>query len=240
MIDHKAGIFQEGIESPIVLNAADSPIERILNAGFLGASTSDLLALCLARNEDAVGDAEVRARELLRGLGKLQAVAELSREQVRQLTGCEDFQALQSLAWMELGRRTAHAGKGEMPTVMSPQDVAHHLKHLRREKREHFVVLLLDAKNNLMRTQTIHIGTLSMSMVGPREVFREAIREGASSIIVAHNHPSGDPTPSPEDEAITRRLAELGQMLDIQVWDHIIVGDPDWVSLRSQGVFDKK
>jgi DNA repair protein RadC len=109
-------------------------------------------------------------------------------------------------------------------------------QQLRDEKREHFIVVLLDAKNKVIRHVTVHIGTLTSSIVGPREVFREAIREGASGIILAHNHPSGDPEPSIEDVSITRKLAEIGHVLDIPVLDHVILGEFKVVSLRQEGV----
>jgi DNA repair protein RadC len=107
---------------------------------------------------------------------------------------------------------------------------------LREEKREHFVALLLDTKNGVLRTKTVSIGDLSSSIVTPREVFKEAIRHSAASLIVAHNHPSGDPTPSPDDAAVTRRLQEAGELLGIELLDHIVLGDQRFVSLKEKGM----
>jgi DNA repair protein RadC len=230
------------IQKAVSATSLDTPLNRVQNAGFAGASITDLLAVAISPSEGDQLDAEIRARELLRGIGSLQALADLSSDQLRMACGEGDYAVARHLAWLELGRRTSQAGKGPQTQVMSPSDVSHLLRHLRREKREHFIVVLLDAKNNVMRWSTIHIGTLTMSVVGPREVFREAIREGASSIIVAHNHPSGDPEPSPEDIRITQKLEELGSMLDIKLWDHVILGDTSdrWVSLRQRGVFSQK
>src|SRR5262249_42746108 len=104
------------------------------------------------------------------------------------------------------------------------------------EKREHFYAILLDSANHVMRKALIHIGTLTMSIVGPREIFREAVREGASSIIVAHNHPSGDPTPSPEDIESTKQLVQVGKLLDIPVLDHVIIGHEGYRSLSEMGL----
>jgi len=118
--------------------------------------------------------------------------------------------------------------------IDSPEDVFVLLDHLRHEKREHFVAILMDSKNGVQRVAPIHIGTLTMSLVGPREVYREAIKEGASSIIVAHNHPSGDPTPSPEDVQVTKKLIEVGEMLDIPVLDHVIIGYRNFVSMKEK------
>lgn len=222
-----------------MLGHAETPLARIQVSGFPGASIADLLALALATGPDEQLDAELRARELLRAMGSANAIADVSLEQIRVSAGVDVFRASQCLAWMEIGRKSWIAGKGNPETVMSPENVVQLLKHLRREKREHFVVILLDAKNVVLRWTTIHIGTLTMSVVGPREVFREAVREGASSIIVAHNHPSGDPEPSPEDILITKKLEEIGQMLDIRVWDHIVIGEMEFVSLRQRGHFTK-
>ena len=132
----------------------------------------------------------------------------------------------------------ASATGEERARIRSPRDVYQLLAPtLRDERREHFVVLLLDTRNGVMRTRTVSIGDLSSSIVHPREVFQEAIRHGAASLIVAHNHPSGDPTPSPEDGAVTKRLAEAGQLLGIELLDHIILGDGRFVSLKEKGMF---
>lgn len=206
--------------------------------GLVGLSTPELVALCLCKHAHELDDARPRALELVRSMGNIVSLSDMSIDQIRQACGCTSFEAQRLLAWMELGRRAAQAGKGPSEQVVGPADVAALLSHLRTEKKEHFVVVMLDAKNALMKWSTIHIGTLTMSVVGPREVFREAIREGAAGVILAHNHPSGDVEPSPEDIAITQKLAEIGDMLDIVVWDHVIVGDRKYASLRQQGFFD--
>lgn len=217
---------------------SESPLDRIASAGWGSAGMSDLLALGLSCDEHDLADAEIRARELMRELGNVYSAADISRDQIGSRSGFDDFRVLQCLAWLELGRRSSAAGTGPERAMLSPADVDRILGYLKREKREHFVVLLLNAKNVLIRPATIHIGTLTMSIVGAREVFREAIREGACSIIVAHNHPSGDPEPSHEDIEITRKLAEIGRLIDITVWDHIVFGRQGYVSLRNRGVFD--
>lgn len=199
---------------------------------------SDLLALGLARDEQDLADAEIRARELMRELGNVYSAADISHDQIKTRSGFDEFRIQQCLAWLALGRKSSGTGTGPENQMLSPADVDRMLGYLKREKREHFVVLLLNAKNVLIRPATIHIGTLTMSVVGVREVFREAIREGACSIILAHNHPSGDPEPSPEDIDITMKLAEIGRLIDITVWDHIVFGRQGYVSLRARGIFD--
>ena len=209
-------------------------LERVREAGCTAATTVDLLAVAFARREADVS-IEV-GRELAKRYEPLSRLAEAGAAEVRELTGLEPFESLRNQALLELGRRAAGGGRGDPESIGSPEEVAARLAYLRREKQEHFVAVLLDAKNNILKVSTIHIGTLTMSVVGPREVFREAVREGASSVVLAHNHPSGDPTPSPEDIEVTARLVEVGRALDIPVHDHVIIGDPDWVSLRTRGL----
>ncbi len=179
------------------------------------------------------------AQRVMRRYQRLQGLADASKMDISELTGLEDFEILRAQALIELGRRVSMAGKGEVTTIECMSDVENALDYLRFEKREHFVAILLDAKNAIMRVATIHIGTLTASIVGPREVFREAIREGASAIILAHNHPSGNPEPSPEDLAVTRQLVEIGNMLDIPILDHVIIGDRKSVSLQARGQLGK-
>jgi DNA repair protein RadC len=137
---------------------------------------------------------------------------------------------------MEIGRRIGASRPKRKRVIDGPEDVVEvlheQLEVLKGEKREHFFAVLLDAKGSVMRVANVHIGTLTMSLVGAREVFREAIRDGASSVILGHNHPSGDPTPSPEDIEVTQRLVELGEMLDIRVEDHVILGEEEFKSMR--------
>ena len=115
-----------------------------------------------------------------------------------------------------------------------------HMDHLRYEKREHFVVILLDAKNNIIRIAPVHVGTLTASVVGAREVFREAVRDGAAAIILVHNHPSGDPTPSPEDHEVTDHLVQVGDMLDIPVVDHVVIGERSYRSFAQLGMIRRR
>ncbi|AIE87245.1 DNA repair protein RadC [Fimbriimonas ginsengisoli Gsoil 348] len=196
------------------------------------ASVIDLLAIGFSRRESDVALAEPMARKALQRFGSLKSLGEAGATDLTAATGLENFEVLRAQALIEIGRRCAKNNRGEITSIDSPDDVFELLSYLQGEKREHFVAILLDAKSQVMRVANIHIGTLTASIVGPREVFREAIRDGASSIIVAHNHPSGDPSPSPEDVEVTHKLIEIGQMLDIPVLDHIIIGERRALSLR--------
>jgi len=216
---------------------AESALDRISAHGVNGASLQDLLAVGLSRHAEDVEFAERQSRELLRTVGSVSALVDLTSEELARPTGLERFEVLRAQALFELGRRAQQASRGERKEMSQPDAVAEYLSDLRKERREFFIALLLDSKNALIRRAVIHIGTLNMSVVGAREVFREAIRDGAASIILAHNHPSGDPTPSVEDIHITKELKKVGQLLDIPVLDHVIIGDPAFVSLRRTGQF---
>jgi DNA repair protein RadC len=219
-----------------VAGNSDNLVDRVRITGVKGASPAHLLAIGFSRRAEDANEAEPMGQEMLKKLGKINRVTALSFAEIQSITGLEDFETLRSLALIELGRLAGHAGKGKSPEIEAPEDIYEMLEHLRHEKQEHFVVFALDAKNRVISSSTVHIGTLTMSVVGPREVFRYAVREGASSIIVAHNHPSGDPTPSPEDREVTRRLVEVGKSLDIPLADHIIVGDPSCISFLRRGL----
>ncbi|CAN5469789.1 DNA repair protein RadC [soil metagenome] len=203
----------------------------MLSVGVRAASVVDLVSIGFSRREDDVSAAESASRKMLVRFRSLRGLSEASRSDLQSATGLDEFETLRSMALIELGRRMNHAGKGPGDTIDGAADVVAMFDHLRYEKREHFIAVLMDARSVVLRNAVIHVGTLTMSVVGPREVFREAIADGAASIIVVHNHPSGDPTPSPEDIDITRQLVNIGQILDIPVLDHVIIGERRHVSL---------
>lgn len=219
-----------------MVEGREEVLARVRDQGLAAASPTDLLAIGIARRPQDLEIAERQARELLRRCGSIRAVLELSASSMKADFGLDEFDALRAMALIELGRRTGQATKPEPNRIDAPEDAFALVQDLRLEKREHFVALFLDAKNGVIRRATIHVGTLTMSLVGVREVFREGVREGASQLIVAHNHPSGDPTPSPEDIDVTQKLADAGKLLDIPLVDHIIVGERSWVSLRQRGL----
>jgi DNA repair protein RadC len=210
-------------------------VERVRASGVRSAGIPDLVAIGLSRRAEDADAGGPMARKILDRYQRLQALAEASPADLAELTGLESFEVLRAEALIELGRRSAFSSRGEVTTVETKEDVEILLDYLRFEKKEHVVAILLDSKNSVMRTATVHVGTLTTSLVGPREVFREAVREGASSVVVAHNHPSGNPEPSAEDLEVTRRLVEIGMLLDIPVLDHVILGERKSVSLYARG-----
>jgi DNA repair protein RadC len=218
-----------------VATGEHSVLKRVSASGVRAASIVDLVTIGFSRREDDVEGGESVSRRMLQRFLSIRGLVSAAPSDLGTTAGLDSYEVLRAQALMEIGRRSQNAGKGPLTTIDSPDDAMEVLDWLRDEKREFFVAILLDSKNQIMRTANIHIGTLTMSVVGAREVFREAIRDGASSLIVAHNHPSGDPTPSPEDIEITRRLVAIGDMLDIPVRDHVIIGERRAVSLRQQG-----
>jgi DNA repair protein RadC len=151
--------------------------------------------------------------------------------------GIGSAKAAQLLAAVELGRRFAKAEVSARPSIQSPEDVAELLRYeIGGREQEHLVVVLLDTRNRLLRTVEVYVGSLNTSLIRIGEVFREAVRANAAAVIVAHNHPSGDPSPSPEDVAVTRALVEAGRLLDIEVLDHLIIGKDRHLSLRQAGL----
>ena len=219
------------------LPSDERPRERLIAYGADALSISELLAVLLrtgTEQNSALGLAEV----LLHRFENIRGVAHATIEEMAEVHGIGPAKAAQIKAAIEFGRRLISASPEERTKIRSPRDVYNLLgPNLRDEKREHFVALLLDTKNGVMRSKTVSVGDLSSSIVHPREVFVEAIRHGSASLIVAHNHPSGDPAPSPEDIAVTRRLAEAGELLGIELLDHIVLGDDRWVSLKERGLF---
>lgn len=216
--------------------AMSDPVERVKYGGVGAASMIDLLAVAFSRCENDAKDAEPTARQILQRYDKLTALADAGAQDLGEITGFDPFEVLRAKSLIEIGRRVGSAGRGELDEIDVPEDVYRRLSHLRTEKREHFVVVLLDSKGQIQRIAPVHIGTVNMSLVGGREVFREAVRDGAASIIVAHNHPSGDPTPSPEDIDVTKKLAEIGRLLDIPLLDHIIIGYNRFTSMERKGL----
>jgi DNA repair protein RadC len=221
----------------IVASNIDNPLERVKHLGVHSSGLFDLCAVGFSRREADAKDGSDMGRRIATRVATIMEAGDFAFDILRDECGLEGFEVLKCLSLIEIGRKSALAGKGDASEIEGPRDILELLNISPSEKREHFYAILLNSANVVMRKALIHIGTLTMSIVGPREIFREAVREGASSIIVAHNHPSGDPTPSPEDIEVTKLLVEAGKMLDIPVLDHIIVGHRgDYRSLSEMGL----
>ncbi len=219
------------------LPLSERPRERLLKHGIEALSAQEILALILGRgikDESVI----VTAQKLLSTFGNLKNIAAASMEELTKIKGIGPAKAAQIKAAFELSKRLEDSSdKDRKATVKSPEDAIKSVKNqLKGKKKEHFLVLSLDTRNHLINTQTISIGSLDSSIVHPREVFKEAISSTAASVIFAHNHPSGDPTPSEDDIKLTKRLVEAGEILGIEVLDHIIICDKEYISMKSRNL----
>ncbi|REK75925.1 RadC family protein [Paenibacillus paeoniae] len=213
----------------------ERPRERMMTYGAEALSHAELLAILLrtgTRNQSAVHVAGA----ILKQCGNLRNLMDMSMEELTAISGVGPAKALQLRAGIELGRRITKSRLGDVTTVRRPKDAADFImEELRYLKKEHFVCMFLNTKNHIIARETLSVGTLNASLVHPREVFRAAIKYNSASIICAHNHPSGDPAPSPEDISLTGRLAEAGQLVGIELLDHLVIGDGRFVSLKELG-----
>lgn len=166
----------------------------------------------------------------------LQGLTNIEYHELASLKGMTDVKAARVIAAIELGRRIHRAESSRIEIVHGPEDAAHiAMPRFRFEKKEHFAIMMLNTKNHVIGMQTISVGGLNSTSVHPREVFQIAVKYSAATIILVHNHPSGDPTPSMEDIAITKRITKCGKIMDITVLDHIIIGNNRFASLKERG-----
>ena len=220
----------------------DRPRERLKERGAAALTDAELIAILLRtgmKGQSAVQLAQV----LIQKFASLDALARASVEAIAGTKGVGETKAIQLKAAFELAKRLSSGSRDKQPSINSPEDAAAVLREdMRTLDREEFRVLLLNTKNGLIKKSEISRGSLNASIVEPREVFKDAIAASAASMILVHNHPSGDPTPSAEDVTVTKRLVKAGELLNISVLDHIILGhrtagrDQDFASLKELGL----
>ncbi|MEZ4280186.1 MAG: DNA repair protein RadC [Myxococcota bacterium] len=221
---------------PIPPDRAEWPRERLVRDGVDRLSLEDLLALVL-RSGARLGDARTVARRLLDGAGSLLRLAELPLVELESVPGIGRAKAASLVAALELGRRLASTPLVRGQPIRSPRDVQRHFHpRFRERRRESFHALQLDGRHRLIAVDEVSVGTLTASLVHPREVFRESIRNAAAALLLVHHHPSGDPSPSAEDRSVTDRLAAAGRILGIRVVDHVIVADGGYFSFQEAGL----
>lgn len=213
----------------------ERPRERLLSKGPEALSDAHLLAILLRTGRRDSSAVQV-AIELLNRLGGLGGLAACGIDELCTIPGVGPAKAAQLKAALALGKRSMAAPLSTGTRVSGSQDLFTHFHPtLRDVKHELFKVVLLDAKNRVIKEVTVSEGSLTLSIVHPREVFALAVRESAAAVIVLHNHPSGDPTPSLEDRQLTDRLVAAGQLLGIRLLDHLIIGDGRYVSFADEG-----
>ncbi|MBU4502279.1 MAG: DNA repair protein RadC [Nanoarchaeota archaeon] len=212
------------------MSEENRPRERFQRLGATALSDAELLALVLQQGTNGENVIDMSNRLLFRyGIDKL---SDLSLNELQEIKGIGPAKAMQIKALFEFNKRYSLSKKNGKP-IKSAKDVFEYASQkLLGADKEHFMILHLDSKNRVIKDETVSIGTLNASLIHPREIFKSAIRESANAIILVHNHPSGDPTPSEEDEEITKRLFDAGELLNIKLLDHVIVGDEGCWSWR--------
>lgn len=214
-----------------------------MHSGARSLSDTELLAIILRTGSASQNVLEVANQLLARfgggedGSTALARLAEASIQEISTQSGVGPTKAVELKAAFELGRRLVSLNPGDRPQVRSPEDVFNLLHaEMGSLAQEHLRVVLLNTKNHVVGVQDVYRGSLNTSLVRIGEVFREPIRHNCAAIILVHNHPSGDPTPSPEDVRLTQQVAEAGDLLDIEVLDHLVIGQQRFVSLRERGL----
>ncbi|MFS0646748.1 DNA repair protein RadC [Siminovitchia sp. 179-K 8D1 HS] len=214
----------------------DRPRERLIHHGPASLSNQELLAILLRTGTKSESVLQL-ANRLLTQFDGLLWLKEAALEEIMGIKGIGQAKAVQIAAAVELGRRISNLSYDDRYVIRSPEDGANYVMNdMRFLTQEHFVCLYLNTKNQVLHRQTIFIGSLNASIVHPREVFKEAFRRSAASIICLHNHPSGDPSPSREDIEVTKRLVECGKIIGIEILDHLIIGDNQYVSMKEKGL----
>lgn len=221
------------------LPAEERPYEKLEKYGASVLSNAELLAIIIktgTKTETSVELSQRILKENSDGQG-LAFLNDISLEELKSIKGIGRVKAIQLKAVIELGKRIISFRNDNKICIKTPSDVSRYImEEMRYLKQEHFRIIMLNIKNRVLKQVEVTIGTLNSSIVHPRDVFSEPIRSKCASIIMVHNHPSGDPTPSRDDIDLTNRMVEAGKILGIEVLDHIIIGDGRYVSFKEKGI----
>jgi len=210
----------------------ERPREKLVAKGAENLKDSELLAILLRTGRAGKNVIEIASQILTKHSKK--RLLQMTYEDLLKIKGIDSAKATTLLAAFELSRRALEVDDSNLPIISTPKDVVAQLTELRQNKKEHFVALYLNARNQLVHKETISMGTLNANLVHPREVFEPALKYSAASIMIAHNHPSGDSKPSEDDLEITKKLTEAGKMMGVEVLDHIIVTKNNYFSFKDE------
>lgn len=215
---------------------SERPREKLLSQGVESLNNEELLAIILGtgvKGENVIN----LSRRIISELNGLDGILSASLEQVKAIKGVKDSKGSQIIAIAELSKRIGSLKTTIRQKVNKPNDLADLLyPEMTSLTQEVLKLIILNTKNEILKTKDVFKGTLNSSLVHPREIFNEALKSSAASIIICHNHPSGDPTPSKEDITITKRISDCGRLLGVNLTDHIIIGNNKYVSLREKGI----
>ena len=234
--------LKDNCKTPVIrdLPPAERPREKLMSQGVFSLSDSELIAVLLgsgSSDTNAIG----LANRLLARETSLSDFSEYRPEEFMSIPGIGPAKACSLSAAIELGRRISSVSPTMRPLIDSPEKAAAvFMEEMRYLKHETFRVAMLNVKGELIMKDTVSVGTLNSASAHPRDVFREAIRKGASAVILCHNHPSGDPTPSGADISMTHQLSDAGKILGISVEDHIVIGNGKFFSFRKEGLIFSK
>jgi DNA repair protein RadC len=218
------------------LRESERPRERLASLGPQALTNAELIAILLRVGVQGENAVEVGQR-LLQKFGGLQGLHRAPFNELMNQRGMGEAKASQIKAAIELGRRLALEAPDEKLVINSPADAAALVQYeMSALEQEHLRVILLDRRNRVLAIVEVYKGSVNSSQVRVGELFKEAIRMNASALIVTHNHPSGDPTPSPDDVAVTRAIVQAGKLLDVDVLDHLVIGQGKWISLKERGL----
>jgi len=214
------------------LPKSDRPREKLIAKGAENLKDSELLAILLRTGKAGRNVIEI-ASQILSKYSK-KRLLQMTYDDLSKISGIDSAKATTLLAAFELSKRALEVNDTNLPVISDAKDAVAQLSDMRDLKKEHFVVLYLNAKNQLVHKETISMGTLNANLVHPREVFEPALKHSAAQIIAAHNHPSGDPKPSEDDIELTKRLTEAGKMMGVELMDHVIVSKNSHFSFKEE------
>ncbi|MGM0123512.1 DNA repair protein RadC [Enterococcus sp. AZ194] len=229
-------------EKLLIKEVPDSslPRERLIRQGEKSLSDQELLAICLRTGQHPIHVMDLAANVLGRFMN-LYTFKGATIEELMEIKGIGKVKAIEIRALIELGRRMEEASQPKVGKIRASFDLAQQLIHeLKDYQQEHFICFYLNTKNEIIQKETLFVGSLNQSVAHPREIFHGAVRYHAASLIIAHNHPSGDATPSGQDIMFTQRLSQCGEMMGIELLDHIIIGHSTYTSLKEDELLKKK